>query len=103
MKILANKNGFVLAHDEYYGDYCFGTEREIKNLSMPCNQYGTKKEIKAELERWKKEVDFDNPRMLEVEAFFISVLTHCENQSKRWRFPPSAGTAPPAPMRQGEQ
>mgnify|MGYP000445850361 CR=1 FL=1 len=45
MKILANKNGFVLAHDEYYGDYCFGTEREIKNLSMPCNQYGTKKEI----------------------------------------------------------
>lgn len=54
MKILANKNGFVLAHDEYYGDYCFGTEREIKNLSMPCNQYGTKKEIKAELERWKK-------------------------------------------------
>ena len=63
MKILANKNGFVLAHDEYYGDYCFGTEREIKNLSMPCNQYGTKKEIKAELERWKKEVDFDNPRM----------------------------------------
>lgn len=79
MKILANKNGFVLAHDEYYGDYCFGTEREIKNLSMPCNQYGTKKEIKAELERWKKEVDFDNPRILEVEAFFISVLTHCEN------------------------
>lgn len=79
MKILANKNGFVLAHDEYYGDYCFGTEREIKNLSMPCNQYGTKKEIKAELERWEKEVDFDNPRMLEVEAFFISVLTHCEN------------------------
>ena len=54
MKILANKNGFVLAHDEYYGDYCFGTEREIKNLSMPCNQYGTKKEIKAELERWKR-------------------------------------------------
>ena len=79
MKILANKNGFVLARDGYYGNYCFGAEREIKNLSMPCNQYGTKKEIKAELERWKKEVDFDNPRMLEIENFFIFVLTHCEN------------------------
>lgn len=79
MKILANKNGFLLAHDKYYGDYFFGTEREIKSLSVPCNQYGTKKEIKTELERWKKEVDFDNPRMLEIETFFISVLTHCEN------------------------
>ncbi len=77
MKILAKKGSFVLVRDECYGDYCFGSEREIKNLSMPCNQYGTKKEIKAELERWKKEVDFDNPRMLEVESLFISVLT-CE-------------------------
>lgn len=75
MKILAEKNGFILAHDEFYNDYFFGTEREIKNLSMPVNQYGTKKEIKAELERWKTEIDFDNPYMLEVENCFISALS----------------------------
>ena len=78
MKILAKKNSFILAHDEFHAYYFFGTEEEIKSLSMPCNQYGEKKEIKAELERWKKEVDFDNPRMLEVESLFIAVLT-CEN------------------------
>ena len=54
-------------------------KEKSKTYLCLANQYGTKKEIKAELERWKKEVDFDNPRMLEVEAFFISVLTHCEN------------------------
>lgn len=69
MKILANKSGFVLAHDEYYGDYCFGTEREIKNLSMPCNQYGTKKEIKAELERWKKRLILTIQECLKLKPF----------------------------------
>ncbi len=72
--ILKEKSGFILAHDEFYNDYFFGTERELKSLSMPCNQYGTKKEIRAELERWKNEIDFDNPKMLEVENCFISVL-----------------------------
>lgn len=42
---------------------------------MPCNQYGTKKEIKSELERWKNEIDFNNPKMLEVENCFISALS----------------------------
>lgn len=59
-------------------------EPEYKNVvaafnSLVLAEDFIKKEIKAELERWKKEVDFDNPRILEVEAFFISVLTHCEN------------------------
>lgn len=75
IKILAEKNGFILAHNEFYNNFFFGTEREIKNISMPCNQYGTLKEIKAELERWKNEVDFDNPMMLEVESTFISALS----------------------------
>ena len=74
-KILSEKNGFILVHDEYYNDFYFGTEREIKSLSMPCNQYGTKKEIKAELERWKTEIDFDNPFMLEVENAFLAALS----------------------------
>lgn len=74
-EIVAQKNGFVLAHDNFYGDYCFGTKRELKALSMPCNQYGTKKEIIAELKRWKKEVDFNNPEMLEIEDFFICTLS----------------------------
>lgn len=73
-KIIAQKSGFVLAHDSFYGNYCFGTERELKALSMPCNQYGTKKEIKSELERWRDDVDFDNPQMLEIEKLFISAL-----------------------------
>ena len=42
---------------------------------MPCNQYGTLKEIKSELQRWKKEVDFDNPFMLEMENAFLDVLS----------------------------
>lgn len=75
MKILAEKNGFILAHNEFYNDYFFGTRRELKSMSMPCNQYGTKKEIKSELERWKNEIDFNNPKMLEVENCFISALS----------------------------
>lgn len=75
MKILAEKNGFILAHDEFYNDYCFGTKRELQSLSMPCNQYGTKKEIVAELERWKAEIDFDNFYMLEIEDLFIFALS----------------------------
>lgn len=73
-EIIAQKSDFVLAHDNFYGDYCFGTERELKALSMPCNQYGTKKEIKSELERWKSDIDFNNPKMLEIEELFISAL-----------------------------
>lgn len=75
MKILAEKNGFILAHDEFYNNYFFGTKRELQSLSMPCNQYGTKKEIRSELERWKSEIDFNNPKMLEVENCFIYALS----------------------------
>lgn len=74
-EIVAQKNSFVLAHDNFYGVYYFCTERELKALSMPCNQYGSKKEIIAELKRWKKEVDFNNPEMLEIEDFFICALS----------------------------
>lgn len=74
-RTLASKNGFTLIHDEYYNDFYFGTERQINTLSMPCNQYGTLKEIRTELERWKKEVDFDNPFMLEVENAFLLALS----------------------------
>lgn len=73
--IICEKNGFILAHDESYGNYYFGTRRELKTSSMPCNQFGTKGEIKEELERWKKEIDFNNIQMLEVEEFFISALS----------------------------
>lgn len=75
MQILAKKNGFILDHDEFYNDYFFGTERELKSFSMPCNQYGTKKEIRLELERWKNEIDFDNSKMLDIENYFISMLS----------------------------
>lgn len=75
MKVLARKNGFVLARDDFYNNYYFGTEAELKYLSMPCNQYGTRKKIKLELERWKNEIDFDNKEMLEIENLFISVLS----------------------------
>ena len=74
MTILAEKNSFILVHDEYYNDFYFGTEREINSLSMPCNQYGTLKEIKNELNRRKTEIDFDNPFMLEVENAFLAAL-----------------------------
>lgn len=74
-RTLAVKNGFILVHDEYYNDFYFGSERQINTLSMPCNQYGTLKEIRQELTRWKNEVDFDNPKMLEVENAFLEVLS----------------------------
>ena len=74
-KTLAIKNGFTLVHDEFYNNFYFGTKREINTLLMPCNQCGTLKEIRSELERWKKEVDFDNPFMLEVENAFLVALS----------------------------
>lgn len=81
-KTLAVKNGYILMHDENYNDFYFGTETQIKNLSMPCNQYGTLKEIKSELTRWKNEVDYNNPFMLEVENAFLLALTDNEPLEK---------------------
>ena len=74
-RMLAFKSGFALVHDEFYNNFYFGTEKEIKNLSMPCNQYGKLKEIRAELERWKKEVDADNLEMQEIENAFLLALS----------------------------
>lgn len=71
--ILCQKYDFALVKN---GDfYKFGTWQEFSNIEgVPVNQSGTKVEIKAELERWKNEIDFDNHKMLRVENAFLDVL-----------------------------
>ena len=39
------------------------------------NTSGSKEKVKAERERWKNEIDMNNPYMLEVENAFISSLS----------------------------
>lgn len=73
MTILAEKNGFLLIADGE--NYKFGHKRQLSGFwGVPVGQCGSKEEIKSELERWKTEIDFDNPFMLEVENCFLAVL-----------------------------
>ena len=73
-EIIAEKNTMILAHDNYYNNYFFGTPEQLKSLNCPINQIGTLKEIKAELARWKNGVDKNNSYMLEIENCFLEVL-----------------------------
>lgn len=71
--ILCQKYNFALVKNEAF--YKFGTWEELSNIAgVPVEQCGTKEEIKAELERWKNEIDFDNTKMLEIENAFLDVL-----------------------------
>ena len=73
MNILAEKNGFLLTKERNF--YQFGHKSDFSSFwGVPVAQYGTKEAIKAELERWKTEIDFDNPFMLEVESAFLAAL-----------------------------
>ena len=74
--ILCEKDNFILVKDNDCKDfYFFGTIRSFEALSFPVNQCGTLEEVKNELTRWKNEVDFDNPFMLEVENAFLEALS----------------------------
>ena len=75
-KILCKKSNHILVKDNDCKDfYFFGTIRSFEALSFPVNQCGTLEEVKNELTRWKNEVDFDNPFMLEVENAFLEALS----------------------------
>ena len=74
--ILCEKNNFILVKDNDCKDfYFFGTIRSFEALSFPVNQCGTLEEVKNELTRWKNEVDFDNPKMIEIENAFLAELS----------------------------
>ena len=67
--LLSKINGFKLCKE--------GEELFVKmpNNATMTNLSGRKEEVINELKRCKKEIDFNNPFMLEVENEFISVLT----------------------------
>lgn len=74
--ILCEKDNFILVKDNDCKDfYFFGTIRSFEALSFPVNQCGTLEEIKNELSRWKHEIDFDNPKMAEIENAFLAALS----------------------------
>ncbi len=74
-KVLAERNGFILAKDVDAKDfYMFGTEEDLNHLSLALNQAGTLAEVLAELRRWKKEIDSENLFMLEIENEFVNAL-----------------------------
>lgn len=78
-KILAEKNGFILAKDVDAKDfYMFGIEEDFNRSSFSVNQCGTLTEVLGELKRWKSEIDFSNPFMLEIEKEFIDALQKIE-------------------------
>ena len=75
-KILCEKVNHILAKDnDCKNFYFFGTVREFERLSFPVNQCGTMEEVKNELNRWKNEVDCDNPKMIEIENAFLLALS----------------------------
>lgn len=74
MTILAEKNDFLLT--EKNGFYRFGCKKDFSSFwGVPASQCGTKEAVKNELNRWKTEIDFDNPLMLEVENTFLAALS----------------------------
>ena len=74
--ILCERDNFILVKDNDCKDfYFFGSVHCFEALSFPVNQCGTLEEIRGELSRWKNEVDFDNPKMLEIENAFLAMLS----------------------------
>lgn len=66
--LISKINGFKLCRE--------GEEFYVKmpdNTTM-VNLCGSKKEVIDELKRWKKEIDSNNPFMLEIENIFIETL-----------------------------
>lgn len=74
-KILQKKYDFVLVEGEP-GFYAFGHENNLLcPWGFPVEQCGTSEEIKQTLTNWKNKIDFNNPKMIEIEDYFISVLS----------------------------
>jgi|GEM_PF-2512105 len=69
-EIVCKINDFKLCKD---GDYYFIVFPD--NTTM-VNASGSKQDIIKEMKRWKKEIDFNNFFMLDIENKFISVLSH---------------------------
>jgi hypothetical protein len=66
--LIARKHDFRLyKEDDFY-------KVVTPNGKSMVNASGTKKEVTAELKRWKDEVDYNNRFMLEVENYFIKIL-----------------------------
>lgn len=73
-KVLKEKSDFVLVEGEK-GFFAFGNRENLRcPWGFPVDQCGTKEEVKEELERWKNEIDFNNPCMIEIENCFIGAL-----------------------------
>lgn len=74
-KILKEKHEFVLVEGEK-DFFAFGhRENLFCPFGFPVEQCGTKEEVRATLECWKNEIDFDSEKMLEMENCFISALS----------------------------
>lgn len=81
-KLIAHKNNHALVEIQP-GFYAFGHEKEFaSSFGFPVNQCGTLDEVKAELERWKNEVDNDNPFMLSIEMHFLDIINKIQGKSK---------------------
>lgn len=68
-RLLAAVNGYRL-----YREGEFYQVESIRGESM-VNTSGTKCEVRQEMERWKDEIDANNPFMLEIENAFILALS----------------------------
>lgn len=69
-ELLAAVNGYKLVKE---GNSFYQVEDQTGETMV--NTSGTREEVKAELERWRSEVDYNNPFMLEIENTFINVLS----------------------------
>lgn len=70
-KILAIKNGFKLYQS---GDFCYIKTPEGRTM---VNISGSREKVANELKRWKRQIDYNNRFMLEVENAFLDILNSC--------------------------
>ena len=68
-EIICNINNHKLCRENEFYFIVFPDNTTMVNTS------GSKQDIINEMERWKKEIDFNNPFMLEVENGFIKALS----------------------------
>ena len=68
-EVVCKINDFKLCKENDYYFIIFPDNTTMVNTS------GSKQDIISEMERWKKEIDSNNPFMLEVENGFIKALS----------------------------
>ena len=84
VRVIARRNGFVLAEGKPNGFYMFGPESYLHDAwGFPVEQCGSNESLIRTLELWAYEIDKDHPLAREAWEYFIKILLEIGNKGEK--------------------